>query len=136
MAEDGTLGKHYIFEAATSAYVYDGNPEAVVEIKINGVTPNEIIYGYNVKISATPNEYVEKYYVGISDSDNESYFTKDRFTDRCMQGQNMEYTRPTELNGWDGSGEPCGPKATIWVLAVDKDGKLVEIAETKVDDTW
>ncbi len=136
VAEDGTLGKHYIFEAATSAYVYDGNPEAVVEIKINGVTPNEIIYGYNVKISATPNEYVEKYYVGISDSDNESYFTKDRFTDRCMQGQNMEYTRPTELNGWDGSGESCGPKATIWVLAVDKDGKLVEIAETKVDDTW
>lgn len=134
VAEDGTLGKHYIIEASTSSYVFDGNQDAKVEIRLDGVTANAI-YGYNVKFTAVPNEYVSKYYFAFSDTDNASYFTKASFVDQCMQGMFMEYSGEQSFTGWDGSGESCGPKATLWVLAVDTDGKLVPISETKIEGT-
>ena len=134
VGEDGTLGKHYIIDASTSSYVFDGNQDAKVEIRLDGVKKNEI-YGYNVKFTAVPNEHVSKYYFAFSDTDNASYFTQASFVDKCMQGMLMEYSGENSFTGFDGTGESCGPKATLWVLAVDTDGKLVPISETKIEGT-
>lgn len=83
-----------------------------------------------------PNDKVSKYYFGISDANNRSYFIESSFVDQCMQGSKTEYTGIQTFEGWDGSGESCGSEAVIWILAVDMEGKLVPVAETKVEDTW
>ena len=134
VGEDGTLGKHYLIDVTTEPYVFDGNPDAVVTIEIESVTMGD--WSNSVKFTATPNDKVSKYYFGISDANNRSYFTESSFVDQCMQGSKTEYTGIQTFEGWDGSGESCGSEAVIWILAVDMEGKLVPVAETKVEDTW
>ena len=136
VAEDGTLGKHYMFEEKTKAHVYDGNAEASVAITIDGVSEDSY-GGFMVKISAKPNSLVSKYYIDISDSDNSRTLTKSVFADRCLLGGYYEaYEGSVTLTGWNGQGESCGPEATIWVLAMDSEGRLVPIAETRIEETW
>ena len=139
VGEDGTLGKHYIVEASTEPYVFDGNTDAKVSISINSVKPavqDHPEYGYYVKIQAEPSQQVSEYYIQISDSSTESYLTQTDFVTNCINGSQQKYTAPAELTGFDGNGEICAPNATIWVLAIDTEGKLVPVAETKIEDTW
>lgn len=134
VGEDGILGKHYLFEYKTSAHEFNGNPEAAVKITIDGVTEDQ--WGFMAKISAEPNSFVSEYYIVISDADNSKTLTKSVFADRCLRGQYEAYEGPASLTGWDGQGESCGSEATVWVLAIDTEGGLVPIAETRIEETW
>ncbi len=139
VGKDGTLGKHYIVEASTESYVFDGNTDAKVSISINSVKPavqDNPQFGFYVKIQAEPSQQVAEYYIQISDSSTESYLTQTDFVTNCINGSQQKYTAPAELTGFDGNGEICAPNATIWVLAIDTEGKLVPVAETKIEDTW
>ena len=133
--ENGIQGKHYLIEESTEAHVYDGNPEAKVDITIDGVSADDFGRFY-AKISAVPNSHVSKYYIEISNENNASYLTKSSFADDCLNGQQEEYTAAVSLTGRDGNGESCGSNATVWVLAIDQDGRLCPIMETRIDETW
>lgn len=131
--KDGVPGKCVITTATTKGFEFDGNPEAKVEINILSCETNPY-GGYKVKVTATPNENVSYYYIRTV-SDYETGYTYSQFANQCLLGWYDKYTSATTLSGWDGTGEAVGDNASVWVLAVDKDGKYVQVAVTPIEET-
>ena len=135
VAEDGTYGKHYIIEGSTLPLVFDGNQDAKVEVRIDNVQPGAF-YGYNVWFTVTPNEQVSEYYYTLADADTESYLDEEYFVNQCLDGfTKTPYTGTQSFTGYNDQGEMCGPKAEIWILIVDQEGKFTGISKTQIDQT-
>ena len=132
--EKGLPGKTVIIEQATDEYVFDGNPDATVALEIN-CGPNEY-GGWSAVIKATPSEQVSKYFYQLKYENYNTNLTDNVFAGRCMTGQYTEYTGPQTFAGWGGNGEMVEKNASILILAIDQEGKLAPVVETRIEETW
>lgn len=134
MDENDVPGKHFIFKEKTASYVYDGDASAKVDIEVTSL--EALSFGFGVKLKTTPNASVAKYYVGFK-SENNPKFTQSEFTDACVRkGTYEDYEGVADITGKNGDPMRVGSNAVVWVLPVDKDGKLCPIIELKLDKTW
>ena len=132
--EKGLPGKTVIIEQATDEYVFDGNPDATVALEIN-CGPNEY-GGWSAVIKATPSEQVSKYFYQLKYENYNANLTDNVFAGRCMTGQYTEYTGPQTFAGWGGNGEMVEKNASVLILAIDQEGKLAPVVETRIEETW
>lgn len=134
MDENDISGKHFLFKETTASYVYDGDASAKVDIEVTSL--EALSFGFGVKLKTTPNASVAKYYVGFK-SENNPAFTQSQFTDACVRKGTYEaYEGVADIAAKNGDPMRIGSNAVVWVLPVDKDGKLCPIIELKLDTTW
>lgn len=132
--ENGVHGKTVLLEESTKSFVFDGNPDAKVEMEIVSCEPAE--FGmYLIKANAVPNDKVSKYFV-LSVSEDNSYLTYDDFASQCVSGALESYKGENLIAGPFGKGFYVGKNASIWVLAYDSDGKMCKVSETRIEETW